>query len=208
VDSAGPGRPPLFRFPTLRRRTEAWLDSRWMLTGLGVASFLESIILPIPLEAVLVPLMQKRRDRLWALAGVALLGCLAGAAAGYAVGVAFMQTVGAWFIEQTGQQETFAQATGLMNEHGFWFIMAVSVMPVPFQIAMLAAGATGYGFPMFMLAAAISRGIRYFGLAGLVWWLGDAAEQFIRRHKLKSLALAVAALAGLWLVGRFAGGSG
>ena len=178
-----------------------------MLPALGVASFLESIIVPIPLEAVLVPLMQKRRDRLWLLATIALAGCVAGAAAGYFVGHAFMETAGQWFVAKTGQEQALADAKGLMAKHGFWFVMGVSVLPIPFQIAMLAAGATRFSFWLFLLATLISRGVRYFGLAAIVWWLGDKAEAFVRKHKVASVVI-LALLVGLaWLATRWIGGS-
>jgi len=193
-------------FKALRHKTEAWLHSRWMYSSLGVASFLESVIVPIPLEAVLVPLMQKRRDRLWTLALVALLGCIAGATLGYYVGYGFMQTAGDWFISQTGQRDSFEQGKRLMDRHGFWFIMAVSVMPVPFQIAMLAAGATNYSIWLFLLATLISRGIRYFGLAGLVWWVGDRAEHFVREHKVAATVIATAVVAAFWIGSSLVGG--
>ncbi len=179
-----------------------------MIPALAVASFLESIIVPIPLEAVLVPLMQKRRDRLWLLATVALAGCIAGAAVGYYVGYGFMQTAGLWFVEQTGQQDTFDQATGLMERQGFWFVMTVSVLPIPFQIAMLAAGATGFSFALFMLATAISRGLRYFGLAVLVWWMGDKAEAFARKHKKSTIAILSTVVILAWVASNFLGGGG
>ncbi len=170
-----------------------------MIPSLAVASFLESIIVPIPLEAVLVPLMQKRRDRLWLLATIALLGCIAGAALGYYVGALFMETAGQWFVEQTGQEQALADAKGLMGRHGFWFVLAVSVMPIPFQIAMLAAGATGYPFWLFMLATLLSRGVRYFGLAAAVWWLGDRAEAFVRKHKVATTVILALIVAAFWI---------
>jgi membrane protein YqaA with SNARE-associated domain len=189
-------------FAAFRKTTRSWLNSRWMFTSLGVASFLESIIVPIPLEAVLVPLMQKRRDCLWRLALIALFGCIAGAVVGYYVGYLFMETVGLWFVEQTGQQDTLDRAKGLMDRQGFWFILAVSVLPIPFQIAMLAAGATKYPVLWFLLATLISRSIRYFGLAFIVWKFGDKAEAFIKKHKWTSVILAIALIATFWLGSR------
>lgn len=190
-------------FNALRHKTSEWLNSRWMYPALFVASLLESIVIPIPLEAVLVPLMQKRRERLWFLALVALLGCIAGAVVGYFVGLLLMDTIGRPFVEWSGQTDTLDRAVGLMDRQGFWFIMAVSVLPIPFQIAMLAAGATKYSFALFMLATAISRGLRYFGLAAMVWWLGDRAEAFMKRHKKTSIAIAVVAVAAMWIGSSF-----
>ena len=61
-------------FQSFRDTMHRWTGSRWMMPALGIASFLESIIVPIPLEAILIPLMQKQRHRLWLLATIALLG--------------------------------------------------------------------------------------------------------------------------------------
>jgi membrane protein YqaA with SNARE-associated domain len=42
----------------LKQKTRQFIDSKHMLSGITLASFLESTIVPIPLEAVLVPLMR------------------------------------------------------------------------------------------------------------------------------------------------------
>ena len=185
-------------FEATKERFGAWLHSRWMMPTLGVASFLESIIVPIPLEAILVPLMQARRERLWWLAAVALVGCILGAVVGYYVGYGLMNTAGEWVVQQLGAEDQMERAREAMSENGFWFIMSVSVVPVPFQIAMLAAGATGYPIGLYLLATLISRGVRYFGLAALVWWLGDRAESFVKEHKRLALVIVVAVVAAAW----------
>ena len=182
----------------LKETTERWLHSRWMMPALGVASFLESIIVPIPLEAVLVPLMQARRERLWTLATIALVGCILGAVAGYYVGYGLMNSVGEWAVGQLGAQDQMERAREAMSENGFWFIMSVSVVPVPFQIAMLAAGATGYPIGLYLLATLISRGVRYFGLAALVWWVGDRAERLLKEHKVGATVAVVVVVAVGW----------
>ena len=71
----------------LKTSTRKLVESDNMLSGITVASLLESTIVPIPLEAVLVPLMQARRDKLWLIALMATLGCLVGAIIGYGIGI-------------------------------------------------------------------------------------------------------------------------
>jgi len=186
------------------RRARAALDrglnSRWMLPTLGLASFLESIIVPVPLEAILIPLMQARRDRIWWLAGFALLGCVCGAICGYFVGLWFMASIGEQAIAYFGGQEAFDEAQQQMAENGFWFVISVSLVPVPFQIAMLAAGAAKYSFALFMLATLISRGVRYFGLAVLVYFLGDDALRLYKKHKIPVTTIVVAIIVAAWAV--------
>ncbi len=54
----------------------------------------------------------------------------------------------------------------------------------------------------FLLATLISRSIRYFGLAFIVWKFGDKAEAFIKKHKWTSVILAIALIATFWLGSR------
>jgi len=63
----------------IKQKTRQFIDSKHMLSGITVASFLESTIVPIPLEAVMVPLMQARREKLWLIALMGTLGCVIGA---------------------------------------------------------------------------------------------------------------------------------
>ena len=126
----------------LKHSTKKMVNSKHMLKGITLASFLESTIVPIPLEAVLIPLMQARRERLWAIAFMATLGCVFGAIFGYALGYYLFDLVGDWIIQTLSSPEQFENVTNKMESQGFWFVMTLGIAPIPFQIAMLAAGAT------------------------------------------------------------------
>lgn len=199
TDQARPGHRHGSRLYQLGRQL---VYSRHALWGLGLASFLESIIIPIPLEAILVPLMQARRHQLFLLAGIALLGCLLGAAVGYAVGYFVFEAIGEQVVQLVSSPEQFERVRQSMETGGFWFVVSVGVIPVPFQIAMLAAGATGFSFSLFMIASALSRAVRYFGLALLVLVAGNRAQALFEKHKLKtSLTIALVILV-VWGVSR------
>ncbi|GAP74808.1 MULTISPECIES: YqaA family protein [Pseudoalteromonas] len=184
---------------TLKHKTQKLVDSKHMLKGITFASFLESTIVPIPLEAVMVPLMQARRDKLWLIALMATLGCIVGALFGYAIGYFLFDLVGQWVIDTFSSPEQFEQVKQQMQAQGFWFVLTLGIAPIPFQIAMLAAGATKYSLLMFVLASAIARSIRYFGLAAVVYFAGNHAERVIRKHKTKAIAgLSIAVLLLWW----------
>lgn len=184
-------------------RVRAWRErlnaSRSGLALITLASFLESIIVPIPLEAVLVPFMLANRQRVWLIATLVTLGCLAGALIGYAVGYFVFDTAGSWLIETVGWGEQMERFRSMFNQYGFWAVIAVGVIPIPFQVAMLAAGAAGYPLPMFLLASGIARGIRYYGLAVLVLLFGRQAMRLWERHKLRASLIAVVVLVLLYL---------
>lgn len=187
--------------------------SRWGDAGLAFASFSETIVVPIPMELVLIPHMQANRERLWWLATVTLLGCLAGALLGYGVGLLLFESLGRWALETFGWQQDFEIFRTWFEAYGFWAIVAIGIVPIPFQTAMLLAGLTHYSFLLFVLASVLARGVRYYGLAALVAAFGPYAEALYRRH-VKTFGLLatllVAAVAGgmYWLGDSLRAGAG
>tara|TARA_R110002167_G_C12697152_1_gene653022 strand:- start:1370 stop:1954 length:585 start_codon:yes stop_codon:yes gene_type:complete len=182
----------------LKNKTRQFIDSKHMLSGITTASFLESTIVPIPLEAVLVPLMQARRDKLWLIALMATVGCIVGALFGYALGYYLFDAVGDWIISTFSNPEQFEIIKQKMQNQGFWVVLTLGIVPIPFQIAMLAAGATKYSLTLFLIAAIIARAIRYFGLAILVYYAGDKAEYMLRKHKVKALIILTVTVLLAW----------
>ena len=182
----------------IKQKTRKFIDSKHMLSGITIASFLESTIVPIPLEAVLVPLMQARREKLWLIALMATLGCIVGALFGYALGYYLFDVVGEWIIETFSNPTQFENVRQSMENQGFWFVITLGIIPIPFQIAMLAAGATKYSLTLFLIASAIARSIRYFGLAVVVYYAGNHAERIINKHKKKAMIILTLVILGAW----------
>ncbi|CAB0150034.1 hypothetical protein PSI9734_00606 [Pseudidiomarina piscicola] len=175
-------------------RADRWLarllDSKSLLWMVFVLSFLESILLPVPLELVLIPLLLHRRERWFAIATATLAGCLVGATLGYFVGVYFFETAGQWLLQWTGFSAEFASFQETFNEQAFATLMLVGITPIPFQVGMLTAGSTGYPYVLFLLASLLARGLRYYGLALLVYWLGERVLNWWQQHS-KSLGWGV-----------------
>lgn len=186
-----------------KQKTRHFIDSKHMLSSITIASFLESTIVPIPLEAVLVPLMQARREKLWAIALMATLGCIVGALFGYALGYYLFDVVGDWVINTFSSPEQFENVRQQMQDQGFWFVMTLGIIPIPFQIAMLAAGATKYSLLLFLIASAIARSIRYFGLAIVVYYAGNQAERIISQHKTKAMIILTILVLVAWAASMF-----
>lgn len=185
------------------------MDHRRAIWLLFVASILETLIVPIPIETILIPWMVMRPEKRWRLATVALAGNLLAAAIGYGLGAWAMGQFGDQLITLFGGQQAFNDFDQRFSDNGFLAVLSIGVIPIPFQIAMLVAGSTGYAFPLFMLAALLARGARYFGLALLVHFFGDRALRLWKRHeRTMTLVLAVAVVAVLIYKGVGMMGSG
>lgn len=174
------------------------INSKHMLPGITLASFLESTVVPIPIEALLVPLMQKRRDKLWLIAFMTTLGCLIGALLGYFVGYFLFDITRDLIMEYMTTEKQFTTFQERMASDGFWFIFSTGVSPIPLQIAVLAAGVTAYSIPLFILATTTGRVIRYFGLAVLVYYFGDKTEKLVRKYKWSASAVALCIVILVW----------
>lgn len=184
-----------YLYMSIKQRIQALIDSKHMLTGIGVASFLESMVVPIPLEAIFVPLMQKRRDKLWLIATVTTLGCMLGALIGYGVGFFLFDTMHNFIMQHITTEASFEAFQSTMEQDGFWLIFSTGVTPVPLQLAMLAAGLSQYSLFLYMVAVTTSRITRYFGLAVLVYYFGDQAEKLVRKYKWRVAVLSLLAVA-------------
>lgn len=183
---------------SIKKNIKLMIHSKHMLPSITLASFLESTVVPIPLEAILLPLMQKRREKLWLIALMTTIGCLIGALVGYMVGYYLFDLMREFIMQNMTTEAQFAEFQERMKTDGFWFVFSTGVTPIPLQIAMLAAGVTAYSIPLYMLATASGRVIRYFGLAMLVYYFGDETERLIKRYKWQSLALGLCLVVLLW----------
>jgi membrane protein DedA with SNARE-associated domain len=67
------------------------------------------------------------------------------------------------------------------------------------QLAMIAAGASGYPLGWYLVAIAISRVLRYFGIAWLVLRFGDRAEAMLREYKWKAVTILSGCIVIIWL---------
>ena len=71
------------------------MRSRYLYFGVAAASALESTVVPVPFEILLIPVMQGHRSRIFYFSLMALLGCVLGALLGYLFGYALYETLGA-----------------------------------------------------------------------------------------------------------------
>jgi membrane protein YqaA with SNARE-associated domain len=126
------------------------------------------------------------------------MGCLAGGLAIYLIGMGLFDSVGLWLLETFNYTQQFQSFQVRFTNNAFWVILMVGVTPIPFQVAALTSGAAEYPWYQFLLAAGVARGVRYYGLAAIVWWKGDQAQTFIQRHKKTSIVIGVVVIGGGW----------
>lgn len=141
--------------------------------GLCLLSFAESTVVPVPLETLVVPLMIGHPKRSIVIAIVIWIGSLVGASLFYGLGYWLADPVVHPVLEWLNLAEGLNDMTARLDSEGlFWAVFLVSFLPAPMQLATLGAGIAQGNFFVFLLAIAVSRGLRYGGLALLALLLG------------------------------------
>ena len=170
---------------------------------LGVLALLECTIFPVTIELFAAPLMAVSRKP-YMIANVILIGTLAGALLGYALGHFMFEPVIKPALERVGWMDEYQVFEKDLLKNGFWAVFLVGLTPIPFQIGTVGAGVVGYSLPLFIVAVVISRAIRYYALALVADILGRRARSFLKKYQTIILfvgtgVLVIGYLLVLWL---------
>lgn len=159
-------------------------------------SFIESSFFPIPPDVMLVPMVLARRLKAWWFASVATIGSVLGGAAGYAIGYFFFEAIGLPILNFYGKAGSFDQFAQWFNEWGVWILIVKGMTPFPYKVLTITAGVTKMPFLEFMLASIVARAMRFFLVAGLLYWFGEPIRDFIEKRLSLVTTLFVIALVG------------
>jgi len=174
-------------------------ETRYALWALALISFVESSVFPIPPDLLLIPLVLARPHRAWLIAGVCTAASVMGGFAGYAIGYFLFEAIGQPILEFYGYLDRFTDFQGLYNEWGAWIVAGAGVTPFPYKVITIASGVTHLDPWVFGGASVLSRGLRFFIVAALLWKWGEPMRAFIERRLGLLAALAFALLLGGFL---------
>lgn len=149
---------------------------------LGIVSFVESSLFPIPPDILLIPLVLARRTQAFRIALVCTAASVAGGLLGYAIGHFLFDAVGQPILAFYGYNERFAAFQALYNAWGAWIVFMAGLTPFPYKVITIASGVTGLDLLVFMVASLLSRGLRFFAVTALLWYWGAPIRRFIDRN--------------------------
>ena len=173
---------------------------RHALVILAAVAFIESSIFPIPPDVLLIPMVLAARRRAWLMAAVCTLASVAGGAAGYGIGYYLFEGLGRPLLEFYGYMADFAAFQAQFNEWGAWIVAGAGLTPFPYKVITIASGVTALDPLVFIAASLLSRGARFFLLAGLLWYFGPAIRGLIENHLGKLTMVLFALLLGGFLL--------
>ena len=187
-------------FKRLYHWTLSLAESPHATWALAIVAFAESSFFPIPPDVILVPMaLAKPRHALF-YAAICTVASVLGGILGYAIGSILFESVGKWLIGLYGYADRVESLRLFYAEWGWAFILVKGLTPIPFKLVTIVSGLLGYNFWLFVLLCCITRGARFFLLAGLLNWFGEPIKAALERHFAIFLGLIlVAIVGGFWL---------
>ena len=172
-------------FQSLYDRTEKAAGSRSALWLLGGVSFAESAFLPVPVDAVSVPIMLSAKRRIPMVILIGTLTSVLGGLLGYLLGWGFYETLAQPLLRLLGVDGEVQGFTERMQQNqtaGAWLIFLGAVTPIPFKVVCIGAGLIKFNLPLFMAAAMAGRLLRFLAFGVLFWYLGEPAKRLIKSN--------------------------
>ncbi|GAJ28236.1 YqaA family protein [Acidomonas methanolica] len=169
-------------FLSLYRRMMALAAARHARLWLFAVAFAEASFFPLPVDLMLAPMVLARRDRAWELAALCTAGSVAGALAGWLLGAFLLAHVALPIVRFYHGEATLTLLQHRFDEYGVAIILLKGLTPIPFKLVTLAAGAAHFALLPFLAACVVTRGARFFLLAGLLRHFGAPIQTFIEER--------------------------
>jgi membrane protein YqaA with SNARE-associated domain len=169
-------------FSSMYLWTMRWAKHKFAPWALSLLTFAESVFFPIPPDVLLAPMVLAKPQNAWRLATITTVSSVVGGIVGYLLGYALFEPLIQPIITEFGYQAKFDQALSWFEQWGVWVVFIAGFSPIPYKVFTLSAGFMQMLFLPFVIASTIGRGMRFFLVAGLIYWGGATMETKIRQY--------------------------
>ena len=171
--------------------------------ALAIVSFIESSFFPIPPDVMLIPMVLSRRQEAWWYATVATVASVFGGLLGYAIGYYFYDAVGLPILKFYGREHALDAFIEFVHTYGVPAVIIKGATPIPFKVVTIAAGVAKMDLPAFIGASIIARAMRFYLVAGLLYFFGEPIREFIERRLMLVTTVFVVVLVGGFVAIRY-----
>ena len=179
------------------RRLYAWImrlaEGPHALLALIAVAFAESSFFPVPPDTLLVPMVLAQRRRAMTLALWCTAASVVGGMFGYWIGALLYDSLGKWIVNFYGYGNSIETFRETYAAWGAWIILLKGMTPIPYKLVTIASGFAGYNFALFVLLSIITRGVRFFLVAGVLSRYGEPIRGILEK-RLEAVALATVVL--------------
>lgn len=202
----------------------SWAHTPYAFPALIILAFCESSFFPVPPDVLLIPLVLGATASFWKYALAATLASVLGGIAGYGIGYFAWQTIGRWLMTHVMSIDTvlvagredvllpsyFGALLGTepaylfqtFDTYNAWIVFVFGLSPLPYKLITISAGFAQLNLPIFVVASFLSRGLRFFIVASLLYKWGEEAKALIDKHfNVLALIFTLLLVAGFALIG-------
>ncbi|MDR2933978.1 MAG: DedA family protein [Rickettsiales bacterium] len=178
-------------------------DKSYAMASLAVVSLTESIFFPIPPDLLVIAISLSNRKKAFLSAAIATITSVFGGLIAYYIGYELYTTIGVKIIENLGYQSAFNEFIELYNKYGIIIVFGAGLTPFPYKVITIASGVAHLNLWVFVIGSLLSRALRFFLLATLIYFFGAKAKIFIEKHLGKLTILSFILLIGMYFLVAF-----
>ncbi|MBL4784363.1 MAG: DedA family protein [Cohaesibacteraceae bacterium] len=171
--------------------------------ALGIVSFVESSIFPIPPDTLLIPMVVANRRKAIFYAVLCTVTSVLGGLLGYYIGSALFDQIAKPILDFYGYGAKFDDFAEWFNVRGAWIVFIAGITPFPYKVITIASGATGLGLPVFLVASILARGLRFGIVTALLYFWGQPVREFIEKRLGLVFSVFVILLLGGFVIAKF-----
>ena len=170
---------------------------------LAVVAFAESSFFPVAPDVMLAPMVLARPQKAYLYAALCTAASVAGGILGYALGY-FFADFAQKALALMGMGGDLSQYRQWYADHGLAVILIKGLTPIPYKLVTIASGLAAFSFPVFVAASVVTRGLRFFLVAGLLKYFGPPVRVFVEKRLTLVTSVAAAALVAVFVAMHFA----
>ncbi len=177
--------------------TKKWTKGPYGLLAVFMSLFLDASVFPLPTTVVFITVSLIHPSRSYYNALVAVTGMALGAIAGYMIGHflwllpdgSYTQFAHYLFNHIPGFTEVnYLNVQNLYIKWSYIILLFSVILPLPYQVLSITAGAFGFNIFTFILLTFVFQGLRFFFLAWLIVRYGERVSAIFQKN-LKVIAL-------------------
>ena len=171
--------------------------------ALALVSFIESSFFPIPPDVMLIPMVLSRREKAWWYATHRHRCLGARRPARLRHRLLLLRHDRAADPEILRPEHALDSFIAFVHTYGCAAVIIKGMTPIPFKVVTIAAGVAKMDLLAFIGASIIARAMRFYLVAGLLYFFGEPIREFIERRLMLVTTVFVVLLVGGFVAIRY-----